>query len=191
MQPIQNISTFSFHFLIVILVIGIVVLAIINFLNIRDRKYEIGVLRAIGMSKWKVTGQFVLEVFFVALISLVIGTAIGFVSSQPITNQMLKIEIDSYTSKSTSIEENFGRNDMSRPAQDISGGRGGQPNEKSGGKGMTTNTTDYVTSLEVQIDLITILQLFGISILLTITSGGVACIIVNQYNPNKILQNRT
>ena len=191
LQPIQNISTFSFHFLIVILVIGIVVLAIINFLNIRDRKYEIGVLRAIGMSKWKVTGQFVLEVFFVALISLVIGTAIGFVSSQPITNQMLKIEIDSYTSKSTSIEENFGRNDMSRPAQDISGGRGGQPNEKSGGKGMTTNTTDYVTSLEVQIDLITILQLFGISILLTITSGGVACIIVNQYNPNKILQNRT
>lgn len=190
LQPIQNISTFSFHFLIVILIIGIVVLAIINFLNIRDRKYEIGVLRAIGMSKWKVTGQLVLEVFFVALISLVIGTAIGFASSQPVTNQMLKNEIESYTNKSMAIEENFGRNDMNKPAQNIPEG-GEERQKENGGKNVGMNTANYVSSLEVQIDLVTIIQLLGISILLTITSGGIACIIVNQYNPNKILQNRT
>ena len=56
-EPIENLANFSFTFLIVILVVGGIVLTIINFFNIRERKYEIGFLRAIGMTKFKVTLQ--------------------------------------------------------------------------------------------------------------------------------------
>lgn len=196
LQPIQNISSFSFNFLIVVFIIGVVVLSVINFLNIRDRKYEIGVLRAIGMNKTKVTTQLVLELFFVAMASLIIGTGIGIITSQPVTNKILENEIESYTTKEEITTENFGRSDMMRPSQDMQtppddnqpGRRGGMFNDMFGKN--KNKDLDYVDSLTVTIDLITILQLAGITILLTILSGSVASIVVNQYNPNKILQNR-
>ena len=49
---------------------------------------------------------------------------------------------------------------------------------------------DYVDFLIVKTDLVTIIELFGISLLLTIVSGTVAVMFVNKYEPNKILQNR-
>ncbi len=185
LKPIENLSTFSVNFLIVILIIGIVVLAVINFLNIRDRKYEIGVLRAIGMSKIKVTLQLVLEIFFVSIVSLIIGTGIGVLISQPVTNKMLESEIKSYQEQTSSTENNFGGQGFEKPSQEMGGF------EKKGRINSKQQTTDYVDSLKVKIDAITLLELFGISLLLTSTSAFVASLVINKYNPNKILQNRS
>lgn len=192
LEPIQNIVSFSIQFLIVILIIGVVVLTIINFLNIRDRKYEIGVLRAIGMSKVKVSSQLILEIFFVAIISLVIGTTSGVLLVQPVTDTILEQEISSYTESTVNVQNNFGGEGFERPSQDVSGGK--SPGNMPGGRGSKqkgpTNVTNYVNSLTVHIGADTILELFGISILLIIGSSVVACIFVNKYNPNTILQNR-
>lgn len=186
LKPIQNLSSFSINFLIVILIIGVVVLTIINFMNIRDRKYEIGVLRAIGMSKLKVTFQLVLEVFFVSIVSLIIGSVIGIITSQPVTNAMLKNEINSYKEETNSTENNFGKGGFERPSQDMGKDFINKDRMKSSSK-----NTEYVDSLKVKIDISTILQLFGISLLLTSVSSLIASLIINKYNPNKILQNRT
>lgn len=183
LKPIQNLSTFASNFFIVIIVIGIIVLAVINFLNIRDRKYEIGVLRAIGMSKFKVTSQLVLEVFFVSIISLVLGTGIGTLISQPTTNKMLEKEIQSYQEETTNMEENFGRGGFERPSENMNSNFKGNMKKQN-------QTVDYVDSLKVKINITTILQLFAISILLTSTSAFVASLVINKYSPNKILQNR-
>lgn len=183
LKPIQNISSFSMNFLIVILVIGITILTIINFINIRDRKYEIGILRAIGMSKLKVSLQLVLETFIISIFSLVIGTGIGVLLSQPITNKMLESEINSYQEEIENNQNNFGREGFDRPSQDIKG-------NNSMVKGSKNQNISYVDSLEVKIDIATILKLFAISILLTSTSAFTASIAINKYNPNKILQNR-
>ena len=55
---------------------------------------------------------------------------------------------------------------------------------------MKATHLDYVSSLKVKIDAITILEVFGIGIFITVLSGSIASIFVNKYNPNKILQNR-
>ena len=49
---------------------------------------------------------------------------------------------------------------------------------------------DYVDSLKVHIDILTIIEIFGICILLTATSVITVSLIINKYSPNKILQNR-
>lgn len=186
LQPVQNISRFSLQFLIVLLSIGIVVLVIISLLNIRDRKYEIGVLRAIGMSKFKVSSQLILEIFFVAMISLVVGTISGSLLAQPVTNQVLAAEISSYTKTIENTQNNFGGEGFEKPSQGIA-----IPNQNiTGKKGMPGQTTDYVDSLKVKTSISTILQLAMVTILLTTASGGVACFFVNKYHPNQILQER-
>ena len=182
LEPIQNISSFSINFLIIILIIGIVVLTVINLLNIRDRKYEIGVLRAIGMSKLKVMVQLTLEILMIALASLIIGTTIGALSSQAVTNKMLESEITSYQNDVQNIENNFGGKGFDRPSNDVG-------NNKMDKPGMNENV-DYVTTLQVKLSILTIFELFLIVLLLTASSSIVAITFINKYNPNKILQNR-
>ena len=179
-KPIENLSNFSFSFLIVILVVGGLVLGIINMINIRERKYEIGVLRAIGMSKGKVALQLVAEIFIVAVISLIIGTGIGTILSQPVTNQMLRNEISSYEEKLANQQQNFGPGNFERPGFVTRNSMYNQNNTK----------TDYVSMLDVSVDAITIMQLFLVSLFLTIISGLISVMFVNKYEPNKILQNR-
>jgi putative ABC transport system permease protein len=179
-KPIENLSNFSFSFLIVILLVGGLVLGIINMINIRERKYEIGVLRAIGMSKKKVATQLITEIFIVAIISLAIGTTIGTILSQPVTNQMLKQEITSYEEKISNQQNNFGPGNFNRAGfgrVNPAFNRNNQP-------------TDYISLLEVNVDIITIIQLMIVSLFLTVISGLISVMFVNKYEPNKILQNR-
>ena len=187
LKPIQNIAKFSLNFLIVVLTLGIIILSVINMLNIRDRKYEIGVLRAIGMSKYKVTLQFIYETLIISLFSLMIGTGIGITLMKPITNKMLESEISSYQEKITNSERNFGNGDFRKPSEQIN------KNEFKDVKSKNIkqdNSTTYINNLKVKIDFITILELFGISILLAVCSSYISSVIINKYNPNKILQNR-
>lgn len=171
-------------------------LTIINFLNIRDRKYEIGVLRAIGMSKFKVSSLLILEIFFVALASLVIGISTGILVAQPVTNKILENEISSYTDTQINTQNNFGGEGFEKPSEEVRGNsndapsQGGKKPKAKDDRNPSQTVTDYVDSLTVHISPMTIIELFGISILLIIGSSVVACLFVNKYNPNAILQNR-
>ena len=62
-------------------VLGFLILFANNFL-IRRRKKELGLYMTLGMSKYKISQIVVLETFFVGLLSLVAGLAIGAVISQ-------------------------------------------------------------------------------------------------------------
>ena len=177
LKPVSNLKDFSKTFLIIILIVGSIILSVINLINIRERKYEIGVLRAIGMSKLKVSLQLICEIFIVAMISLIIGTTAGKVTSQPITNKILANEISSYQNEENNITQNFGSSDFKRPGFD--------ENTKN-----RKQNVEYVDSLKVNVDIYTVLQLFLVSILLTTISSFISIMLALRYEPNKILQNR-
>lgn len=80
---IENVKTFATTFLIITLIISSIVLFVINMINIRERKYEIGVFRTIGVSKFKLTMQFVLELLIVSTVMLIIGAGCGSYLSKP------------------------------------------------------------------------------------------------------------
>ena len=56
---------------------GIIVLSLILILWLRERIYEIGILLSIGISKIKIVIQFILELLFISLPSLVLSLFIG------------------------------------------------------------------------------------------------------------------
>lgn len=194
LQPIENLSTFANVFLILVLSIGGVVLVVVNMINIRERKYEIGVLRAIGMKKHTVLEQFVIELFCVTFVAIVIGTAIGSVATVPIANAMLQNEITAEQESKSKVSENFGM--KGDPA---SGGSGGKMQPIPGGndQGDIRNTfaqdsqVEYIDKINAVIDVKTVLELVLIGILLTIMSSSIAMISISRYTPLKILSNRT
>lgn len=172
LTPIKNISNFSMTFLIIILIVGAIILAVINILNIRDRKYEIGVLRAIGMSKTKLILSLLIELFIVTAIAFIIGIIGGKLLSQPVTNKMLENEINSQQVQTENTRENFGGRGFERP------------NERRA-------TQNYEDSLTVTLDAKTVIILFSFGLILVIVSGSASAIFITKYNPNQILRNQT
>lgn len=186
MVPLDTLSTMAGYFLIVILAIGAVILVVLNIFNIRERKYEIGVLTAIGMKKGKVALQFLTEIFVVTLISVIIGASIGAVSSVPVTNALLENQVASQNSQTEQVEQNFGRGSMKSDIGYTMRDKGNLFTDMFN----TSKENSYVTEVSSAMNLTVVLQMIGIGILLTLISGMVSMLFVMRYEPLKILANR-
>lgn len=201
LTPLNTLSDMAVTFLIVILIIGAVILVVLNIFNIRERKYEIGVLTAMGMKKGKVALQFLTEIFIITIIAVFLGAAIGGVFSVPVTNALLANQIADQQNQSRQAEQNFGRpgNMGGGGMSDMGGGR-----PDGGGGGMFggdmpegfanlfggSAETNYVTSVSSAMNLTVVWQMLGIGLLLTLVAGAVSMLFVMRYEPLKILANR-
>ncbi|MGN1379713.1 MAG: ABC transporter permease [Bacilli bacterium] len=176
-QTITNVKNFAVTFLIITLIIGTIVLLVINMINIRERKYEIGVLRTIGMKKSKVCLQFILELVIVAFVALLMGASIGATISVPISNSLLKNEITSAQEETNNIRENFGKG-----------------NEN---KNFTKNDFNGVVmvqefdSINATVDLKVLMELLAIGLSLTLISSISAVASIQKFSPLTILKERT
>lgn len=182
--PIKNLNEFANMFLVVVLIVGGVILAVLNMFNIRERKYEVGVLTAIGMKKWKVALQYISELLVVTFIAVAIGTAVGSAVSVPTANNLLASQIQSQQQQSTQRANNFGE----KSSLDRSSNAPSRDNMGQSGK---TKVTSYINNINASIDINVVMQLVGIGILLTIISGFVGVVFILRYEPLKILANRT
>ncbi len=201
--PLNTLSTMAGWFLIIILIIGAVILVVLNIFNIRERKYEIGVLMAVGMKKGKVAMQFLAEIFIVTLAAVIIGIGVGAVSAVPVTNALLANQIESTASQTNRVEQSFGRGDM--PNIENMGGIGGGNVTGGGMSGMQKpsggkfeaignifgeNAASYISEIDSAMNLTVVLQMLGIAILLTLIAGAASMLFVMRYEPLKILSNR-
>ncbi len=186
--PLQNLSKFAAWFLLVVLLIGGAILIVFHIFNIRERKYEIGVLTAIGMRKSRVALQFLTELFTVTFVFLLLGTAIGGAASVPVTNALLASQISAQETQQANQQQNFGR------PGDMGGGTGGAPAAPpSGGGGffgMGRQMVNYLSDVSSATDWVVVLQLLGIGLALTLLSACVAVAAVMRYEPLKILSER-
>jgi putative ABC transport system permease protein len=188
--PLENISKFATYFLIIILAIGAVILIVLNIFSIRERKYEIGVMTAIGMKKGKVASQFITEIFTVTIVAMLVGVIIAAPISVPVTNALLESQITSQTEQTQQQEENFGRGGqgdeaLSKPDDN------GDSKDKGDSKGFNISApTQYVSEVTSATDLTVIVELFAIAIFLTLISSLIAVISIMRYDPLKILSER-
>ena len=153
-------------------------------INIRERKYEIGVFRTIGMSKFKLTIQFVLELLIVAAIALIIGAVIGGFLARPVGNMLLENEIETTQNQQQQISANFGKGGMP----------GGENMPEIPGMQMQFNNrkqVETIDSIEAVVDFTVVMQLLGIGILLTLISSLASMISIQRFSPLTILKERS
>ena len=175
-KSIENVKTFATTFLIITLIISSLVLFVINMINIRERKYEIGVFRTIGMSKLKLTLQFIVELLLVAAISLIIGAVIGGFLAKPVGNMLLENEIETTQGEQEQISDNFGR-------------PGGM--EMMDMKFNNREQVQAIDTMEAVVDFTVVVQLLGIGILLTLMSSLASMISIQRFSPLTILKERS
>lgn len=89
MEPIQQIQEISSNMMYGVIIIGAMLLMIVSIMAVRERKYEVGVLRSMGMCRLDIAKGFLYESFIITLIALVLSIFVSSVLAVPLINIMM------------------------------------------------------------------------------------------------------
>ncbi|MDR3036915.1 MAG: ABC transporter permease [Coriobacteriales bacterium] len=186
--PVENLKNIAFIFVIVVLMIGGAIVALLASLAVRERKYEVGVLRAMGMKRATVGVGLWAELLIVTGLCLVVGLGVGTLASGPVSDVMLKSQI-----AATEQAQGPGANVMTSSGPQAAGAAtGGQVTSMSAplGSMRTPGTAEALTSLDVSLSWITLLQIIAVALALSTIAGLIAVVQITKYEPIKILMER-
>ena len=167
--PVESLKNLSFTFLLIVLALGAVVMTLLSAIAIRERKYEIGVLRAMGMKKKMVALGLWTEIIAIACICFLLGIGAGAALSQPVTDAIMSGQARSVDTGSTSLADRLSVADADAAADAAAG----EPE-----------------IIDVSISGATALEIFGISILLASIAGVMSVSRITKSEPIKILMER-
>ena len=94
-SSLENVKTISTYSLIGALVAGAVIIFLSMLMIVRERRREIGVLKAIGSSNSRISAQFVIEALTLTLMAAVVGVIAGVILSNPVLDVLVKNSSDS------------------------------------------------------------------------------------------------
>lgn len=199
LTPLETLSSIAGKFFLVVLAVGGIILVVLNIFNLRERKYEIGVLTAIGMKKSKVAVQFICELFVITFLAMVIGAGVGAAVSVPVTNSLLESQVSKTESSEAAVNNNFGfdkqqaQGSSSSQSSSSSSNKpsGNVPSMNGGGHGFQKAAVNYIDSVSSATNFMVILELIGVGIFLTIIASAAAMITIMRYEPLKILSSRS
>ena len=157
----ESLRTISFSFLLIVLLLGTVTILLLSIITIRERKYEIGVLRAMGMKRQAVALSLWIEISTVTCICLAFGIGAGAVLSQPVSDAILTGQVQMQDTKSSSLADRL------RPID-----------------------TDPAESIRVSVSSVTVLEIFLVSFGLVSVAGLASVSRITQSEPIQILMER-
>jgi len=158
-KGVESLQNLTLAFLIIVLVLGAVIMMLLSAIVIRERKYEIGVLRAMGMEKNKVALGLWIEIFAITCICYMFGMGAGAVISQPVSDMILSGQNNSISAGSTSLADRLN---------------------------ITVETEESI-QMKVSVNAITAIQILGISILLASIAGVISITQITKSEPLYIL----
>lgn len=167
--PVVGLSKISMTFMWVILVVGGIILLFITSMAIRERKYEIGVLRAMGMKKAKVAAMLVAETMMITALCLGVGLGIGSAVSQPIADSLIEGQVES-------IESQQSQNGTMNGSVSIGGSE--EPD------------VEPLKEIDVSLTPEAALQIVLIALVLALLSSAAGVVFITKYEPMKILSER-
>lgn len=175
-KPVLGMKSIATTFMFVVIGLGILILLLLTSHAIKERKYEIGVVRAMGMKKSKVALGLWYEMMMITSICLVIGLGIGTAIAQPVSSALLENQL-------VSIQE-----------PQVQGPQmgGGPQTGGSARPGILTPTPDVtpISEITVKIDAATILQIVLFALFFASISSILSIHQITKYEPMKILMER-
>ncbi|EAC8463954.1 ABC transporter permease [Listeria monocytogenes] len=175
--PINSVASFSKNVVYIVSIAGALILGLLVMMQVRDRKYEMGVLLAIGEKRGKLIAQFFVEILIVALVSFGLAAASSHYVAQLAGNQLLAQQNSSTTETSTSTE-NRGPGGS---------GQGGGPGGFGQSVSNLTKNTEQIKELDIQVTLEDMLKMGGIGIGIAFISVLLPAALVLRMNPKTIL----
>jgi putative ABC transport system permease protein len=167
-SSLQGIANLTFAGVIGAATAGALIIVLAMFLVVRERRREIGVIKAIGGSSAKVIAQFTIEGLTLTVIGALIGLVLGVFVSGPMTTSLVS---NSQTSTPTTATGARGQ-----------GGFGGAASR--GFSQLSTNVTQVTASLTPQI----FLSAIGITVLIALLGSAIPAWLTARIRPAEVLR---
>ena len=162
-EPLQSIQTITLYSLIGAIGAGAIIILLTMIMIVRERRREIGVIKAIGGSNLIIMGQFVIEAITLTLLGAVIGVGIGVAAAAPITSALVS------TSTATS---------------QTAGGMMGGP----GGRGAGRALRQSVENIQANVGWEIILYGIGAALVIAIIGSALASIFISKVRPAEVMR---
>lgn len=168
-ESLSAISNLALAGVIGATIAGAVIVLLAMVMIVRERRREIGVIKAIGGTSRKVVGQFVTEALTLTVIGAVVGLGLGVLVSGPMTNSL----VSSQSSSSTASTE-----------------RGGGGARLTGGgfqRGISqinTNLTQVTSSITPQV----FASAITITLVIAIVGSAVPAWFISRIRPAEVLR---
>jgi len=179
LAPLESIAGLALAGVIGASVAGAVIILLSMIMIVRERRREIGVIKAIGGTNAKVIVQFVTEALTLTIIGGVLGLAIGILASGPLTKSLVANSNDSPTGTSQG------------PGGDTVhiGGEGPSVSKAPGvlrglGNQLGTNVNDVTSTLTPQI----LAQSIGVILLIAIVGSAFPAWVIARVRPAEVLR---
>lgn len=165
--PLENVKTIATYSLIGALIAGAVIILLTMVMIVRERRREIGVMKAIGSSNGKTMVQFMVESVTLTVMGLVVGLGIAVFASAPITNALVT------SSSSTST--------TSTP-----GGQMGRPSAGTRGMGMEVGRS--LQTIQTSVGLDTLAYGVGAAFIIAVVGSAVPAYFISRIRPSEVMR---
>ncbi|KRL41082.1 ABC transporter permease [Liquorilactobacillus nagelii] len=181
LTPLNNIKSFAQKIVWLVGLAGTIILTLIVILMVRERRYESGILLALGERKGKIVLQFLVELLMVLVVSSVIavggGKYAGNLLSKQLVQQATTQTVSSNTKRLNNSQLGGGNN---------SGMSQGMNNPGQFG-GATSQNQQQTTNLKLSLSIKTIVEVIGFGLLIITISILLGTINLLRLPPKKIL----
>jgi len=173
LAPLNSVKTISTYTLIGSVIAAAIILLLSMLMIVRERRREIGVLKALGAKTRTVMGQFVAESVTFTLIASAVGLGLGVLLANPIT-----------TALNNSNSNPAGSNGNFTPGRFGGGGGGGFP----GFHHLFTGGGATFRTLQTSIGGSTLLFALLVALVVAIIGSSVAAATVARIRPAEVLR---
>lgn len=102
--PLNNVKTISMYSLIGAVIAGSVIILLTMIMIVRERRHEIGILKAIGASNARIIFQFMSEALTFTVLGAAIGLIIGVAGGSPVTNTLVSNAANANTNSNQTMQ---------------------------------------------------------------------------------------
>lgn len=168
--PLKQTSAFCNSLVIISMIIGGCVLVALTILNIKSRKFEMGILLAMGESKLKIIAQLMIEGFIVAIIAFGVSSSVSLPIGQTVANYSLSQQV-----------QNSDSNQSNKAGTSIIFG-GAKKNENKNYK--------PIKSMKVSLSSDTLIKVSGLSCLILFLSILLPSLFILRLKPSLLFQQK-
>lgn len=187
-SSVESVGGFANTILIIVIIATIIIITLIVTINVKDRRYEIGVLMSLGASKKNIIGQIVTELLVVGTLGFALASVTGTIFAGTLGDMILKNQTTAASEKS---ERNFGRPESSGMSGPMSGNsRGDAPDFSSMSnmkEVMQAGRNENTVELDINAQPVDYLLLFVTGYLVIILALIVPSAGIMRYQPKEIL----
>ena len=192
--PIESVGGFATTILIIVVIASVIIITLIVTINVKDRRYEMGVLLSLGAKRITILGQIFCELILVATVAFALSTVTSTFLAKAMGQGILDSQI---ASAQTEQANNFGRPTTGPggnfPSKSSSKGGmpgGFDPSNFGGNRPGSQTEVEVIDEIDISAQPQDFFLLFLCGYLIIIVALLIPSINIIRYQPKQILQGK-